>query len=247
MRSILEAIGSAGVPFGLTLAMALVGGRVRATRRRAALNRALHELRRPLQALSLAASAPRPGAPSGAIVTRETVDAALAALAELDQAVNGMRPVLRPQSVAVDALIRSVAQRWRDAAAASGRSLSVRSEAGAVAVAADRSRLERAIENLIVNALEHGTGEVRLNASLGRGAARIAVADDGSGDPRSRPRGRVVGSRDPRHGHGLRIVAEIAREHGGRFLLERSAGRTEAVLELPVATPGPAARGIPAA
>ena len=52
-------IGGAGVPFGLSLAFAVAGERFRSTRRRAALNEALHELRRPLQALSLAASGTR--------------------------------------------------------------------------------------------------------------------------------------------------------------------------------------------
>jgi signal transduction histidine kinase len=244
----LPAIAGVGLPVGLSLAVAVAGERVLESRRRAALNRALHELRRPLQALSLATSAPRrAGAANAALVTRETVDAALAALAELDRAVNGMRPALRPRPVAVDALIRSVAERWREAAAAGGRSLSVRSEVGAAAVLADRARVERAIDNLLVNALEHGTGRVRLKASLAPGAARISVADDGPGSHRSQARPRPAGRSDPRRGHGLRIVAEVAREHGGRFLLERSTRRTEAVLELPVAAREPAARGIPAA
>ena len=57
MRALAE-LGVAGWPLGVTLAAALVGDRVRKARRRAALNRALHELRRPLQALALAPAPP---------------------------------------------------------------------------------------------------------------------------------------------------------------------------------------------
>jgi hypothetical protein len=45
----------AGWPLALTVAAFLVRERVRGDRRRGALNRALHELRRPLQALALGA------------------------------------------------------------------------------------------------------------------------------------------------------------------------------------------------
>jgi two-component system OmpR family sensor kinase len=239
----LAAIGSAGLPFGLSLAVALAGGHVRSTRRRAALNRALHELRRPLQALRLAVSAPAGNGVAGsAIVTRATVDAALTALAELDHAINGMRPPRSWERVPVGELVRAVARRWRGAAAAASRSLSVCGDAGTAAVVADRGRVERAIENLVVNALEHGTGQVRIKTAVAPNVARIAVADDGPRAPGARRR-----TGDPRRGHGLRIVGEVAREHGGRFLLDRSAGRTEAVLELPLADASPAASGMPAA
>ena len=56
-----------------------------------------------------------------------------------------------------------------------------------------------------------------------------------------------MSGRDPRRGHGLRVAAEVAREHGGRFLLDRTRGPTEAVLELPRAAAGWAAHGVPAA
>src|SRR6266516_7022504 len=136
MLAELQAVGSAGLPFGLSLAVALAGGHVRSARRRAALNRALHELRRPLQALRLAVSAPHGGAAGSAIVTRETVDAALRALAELDHAVNRMRPPRSWEPVAVGELVRAVARRWRGPAAAASRSLSVCGDTGTAAVVA---------------------------------------------------------------------------------------------------------------
>jgi hypothetical protein len=41
--------------------------------------------------------------------------------------------------------------------------------------------------------------------------------------------------RDPRRGHGLRVVADVAAAHGGRFAACRHAAGATAVLELPLA------------
>jgi signal transduction histidine kinase len=249
----IPAIGCAGVPVGLSLAAAIAGERVRSSRRRAALNRALHELRRPLQALSLAASAPggEDGVARRAVVTRHTVDAALAALDEVDQAVNGVRRPRVRQWVPIGEIVREAADRWLPAAAARGRMVSARGAACGSIVIGDRRRLEAALDNLIANGLEHGTGEVRISAAQRGETVRVAVRDDGpaarNGVEGARQRGGRPFGRDPRRGHGLRIVAEVAREHGGRFLLDPGAGRTEAVLELPLAVAGGTTQRAPAA
>jgi C4-dicarboxylate-specific signal transduction histidine kinase len=189
-------------------------------------------------------------------VTRQSVDAALAALAQVDRAVNGVRlPPLR-QPVPVGELVDEAADRWLPAAAARGRAVSARVDVSATSLVGDRRRLDAALDNLIANALEHGTGEVRVTAG-GRGpTVRVAVTDEGpvaregsgSAPPFATavPRRRWFG-RDPRRGHGLRIVADVAREHGGRFLLDPGADRTEAVLELPLAVAGSAPHRAPAA
>ena len=228
----LGSLMSAGWPAGVALAVAVAGDRMLQSRRRATLNRGLHELRRPLQALSLA-SIGRNGssvaaATRTAVVTRETVDAALAALDDLDRQVNRLPPTPSPHPVLAAALVHAAAERWRGPAAARGRALSVRCEVGAARVLADARQLERALDNLLANSLEHGTLSVAVAATVGRGGVRISVGDGGPGPPRPRRR------RDPRRGHGLRIVAGIAREAGGRLLVDRSPGGTEAVLELPV-------------
>src|SRR5690349_3513219 len=152
---------SAGWPAGVVVAAAVAGDRMLQSRRRAALNRGLHELRRPLQALSLA-SAGRNGASAAAasrtaVVTRQTVDAALAALGRLDRQVNRLPPAPAPHPVLAAALVHAAAERWRGPAAARGRSLTVRCEVGAATVLADPRQLERALDNLLANSLEHGT------------------------------------------------------------------------------------------
>lgn len=228
MTAELSSLASVGWPIGFGLALAAVGGRVRELRRRTALNRGLHELRRPLQALSLSSSSRNGGSAAAgtAVVTRETVDAALAALDDLDRQVNRLPAAPAPHPVLAAALVHAAAERWRGPAAARGRALSVRCEVGAARVLADARALERALDNLLANSLEHGTLSVALTASVGRGGVRIAVGDGGPCPARRR-------RRDPRRGHGLRIVGRIARDAGGRLLIDRSAGGTEAVLELP--------------
>jgi signal transduction histidine kinase len=210
------------------------------SRRRAALNRALHELRRPLQALSLVASQidSTPNGGRTAVITRETVDAALAALDDLDREVNRLPREPAPRPVSASGLVHSSVERWRAVAARRGRALAVRCDVGGAMILVEPRRVEGALDNLIANALEHGSLSVLVAARRSPRGVRISVVDGGAGcDGRRR--------RDPRRGHGLRIVADVARDCGGRFLLDRSQGGTEAVLELPLAAPSAAA--IPAA
>ncbi len=229
MRALAE-LGLAGWPLGVTLAIALVGDRVRRARRRAALNRALHELRRPLQALALApASSGKSPAPAAA-------DLALAALDDLDHEINGSPPALTPRPVACRALVEAAVERWRGPAADARRSLELRWRAGAAMVMADPCRVSQALDNLLANAIEHGGLRVRVEAATGARRVRISVSN--AALPTS-----VNAPRDLRRGHGLRVVASIAAAHGGRFCVQHPAGAWVAVLELPLAaTPIPAAR-----
>jgi signal transduction histidine kinase len=225
----LSTVVSVGGPAGLSLALAVAGERLRSSRRRAALNRALHELRRPLQALSLVSARLDGDGPAArtAVVTRESVDAALAALADLDREINRLPAQPSPRPVAVAAAVHAAVERWRGPAAARGRSLTLECELGDERIVGDARQIERALDNLIANSLEHGTLNVALRAAAAPRGVRISIGDGGPAAPDRRRR------RDPRRGHGLQIVGRIARDHGGRFLLDRSSAGTEAVLELP--------------
>lgn len=206
---------AAGWPLAASLAVAVVG-HVRGARRRNALNEALHELRRPLQALVLA----RPAGPGTAIAL------ALAALARLDREINGGPEPGAAALVSCRSVLEQAAERWAPAARRAGGRIDLRWEAGGAKVLADPSELERAIDNLVANALEHGRPPVTIQATLLVGRIRIAVADAGGGQERTSGPGR---------GHGLRIVRRFAARQGGRFFLRRGAGGSLAVLELPLA------------
>src|ERR687887_1196383 len=108
MRALAE-FGASGWPLGIAVAV-VAGNHVRRVRRRAALNCAIHELRRPLQTLVLSsASSQGPGSHS--------IRVALAALGDLDREVNGGPRRFAPRPVACRALVQPAVERWRRPAA----------------------------------------------------------------------------------------------------------------------------------
>jgi signal transduction histidine kinase len=225
-------------PLGASLAAAAAVEGLRAGRRRAALNEALHELRRPLQALALVtpatASAAEPSHLQGAVQMAAT------ALERLEREVNGETAVSVRGSLPARLLLEAAVGRWRARAALAGGSLSLRWRAGDAAVHGDRCQLARALDNLIVNAIEHGGPEIVVEAGVRSGRLRLAVIDSGrhsrSESRRESPAelvARLTGRR--LHGHGLRVVRRVAAGHGGYFRLRSSERGTEAVLGLPLA------------
>jgi two-component system OmpR family sensor kinase len=218
-------------PLALVIAVTLVVDRARAARRRARLNRALHELRRPLQSLALTATSQRE--PADATSHPDSLDLVLVALGDLDGAINGAPPRLERTCVHVRSLVDAAIDRWRGAAAGSGRALRLGWHANNAAVLADAARIAQALDNLIANAIEHGGILIGIEVRLHEGTVRIAVRDGGP----ARVAGKPSHGRDGRRGHGLAIAAGIAAAHGGRLLFERGHGGSIACLELPLAPP----------
>ncbi len=229
-------------PLAASLALAVAAQELRAGRRRSALNEALHELRRPLQALALA-SGPGGGSPHA---VESSVELAATALERLDREVNGGALRLPPEPIELRALIDSAVRRWRSRASLGGGSLRLRWRAGRAIVVGDRVALGQALDNLIVNAIEHGGPSIVVRVRLHRGGVRIVVCDSGRASrPASRREtpaeliARLSGRR--RHGHGLRVVRRVATAHGGRFALRRSEGGSLAMLDLPLGGDRPSA------
>jgi signal transduction histidine kinase len=227
----------------------------RGSLRRRALNEALHELRRPLQALALATVAGPAGAGESSLrLTR-------AALQRLDRELNGIGgddPGSRVEVVVAEQVLGASVERWRAGAAAAGCTLNLRWRGGGAAVVGGTVALEQAIDNLIANAIEHGGPDIVVEGL--RRDARLVISVVDSGDPprpeaEGRRTGRAPGSprgagRRPtrrvegalarltarrRRGHGLALVRPAASAHGGRFVLSRGEGSTRAVLELDLA------------
>jgi signal transduction histidine kinase len=229
----------AGWPLAVSAAAGIAAGGLRATRRRAALNEALHELRRPLQAISLAAA----GGPGSRGGVDSSVQLAAAALERLDREINGGTLRERREEVAMRGLLESAVRRWQVQVALAGGSLALRWRAGDAIVEGARAGLAQAIDNLIANAIEHGGDEIVVEARRQATSLRIAIADSGCG---SRPAARretpaetiarLAGRR--RRGHGLPVVRRVAAAHDGRFMLRRGEQGSLAVLELPLAVDG---------
>ncbi|MET0558495.1 MAG: ATP-binding protein [Solirubrobacterales bacterium] len=226
---------AAGWPLAASLAALTVRG-AREERRRRALNEHLHELRRPLQALALAA--PRS---AGSDAVGSSLRLATDALQRLDGEINGGSAPAVTAPVPLEPLLRSSLARWRARAELGGSSVQLRWRAGEAVVAGDAGLLEQALDNLLVNAIEHGGAAIVVEARWQGASAVVAVIDTGPRTPRRRP-AEWLGRRPDRrrHGHGLKVVRRIAAEHGGGFELRRSPGRTEALLRLP-ALPAPLA------
>jgi signal transduction histidine kinase len=226
----------AGWPLALSMAATVLGQSLRAERRRTTLNRALHELRRPLQVLALGSESQ----PLGFAGPDDPVRLAAAALDRLDREINGDPAAPVWSRIKCRSLLRSAVGRWQARARIAECSLELRWNAGQATVDGDRFALAQALDNLIVNAIEHGGSSIVVAARLRGGRLRIAVADSGRASrPRSRRESpaaaiaRLSGKR--RHGHGLAVVRRVASAHEGRFALHGSERGSLAVLELPLA------------
>jgi signal transduction histidine kinase len=208
-----------------------------------------HELRGALTAFGLALD--RLGRdPLGrriGVTLASELERARAALADLTAARHGevAAPSLAPLSL--DRLARSAAAAWRPAAREEGRCVQVDWRAGPVRVRADRGRLAQALGNLLSNAVEHGSGPIRLEAVRVGRRVRLEVLN-GTGEPPAAPpageppaaappveRARPPAAAPPaERGRGLRIAARAVEECGGTLSLTRADGRAAAALELPV-------------
>jgi signal transduction histidine kinase len=196
------------------------------------LNRAIHELRRPLQTLTLLedGAGPHPGS-SPAVGRRALLELVSEAVADLDRTVNGGK---RPRAVrpfCCRELLLASLERWRSAAVGAG-GFKVFWDAGPALVEGDPVEMAQAFDNLIANALEHGGPPLVITGATVAGKLRVTVAN-------GRGKGEEGASRngDHRHGHGTAVISEVASAHNGRFALCRTGGGCVAALELPLADP----------
>ncbi|HNY21010.1 MAG TPA: ATP-binding protein [Treponemataceae bacterium] len=149
------------------------------------------------------------------------------------------------------ALCAEGVRRFSDAARARGLVIVLGAGADAPCpIRADSSLLERALANLVDNAIRHGDGdgEIRLSLARGQGSTVSFIVDNpGLIAPEDRPRvfDRMYRGDRSRNtqgsGIGLAVVLAIATAHGGTARLEcdAAASRTRFILDIPGA-PGAA-------
>jgi two-component system OmpR family sensor kinase len=213
---------------------------------------ASHELRTPLSLLkteielaldepesaSVLASALRSAAEETDRLSQLTDDLLLLARAD-----SGELP-LRRSDVPAAELLGMIATRYERRAGDGGRTIEVVSAPGLV-VRGDRRRLEQALANLVENALRHGAGTLKLQATEENGAVELRVGDEGTGFPpvfiaRAFERfSRAERSREAAGGGlGLAIVDAIAHAHGGTAAASNHPdGGAEVTLRLPRSRP----------
>jgi signal transduction histidine kinase/CheY-like chemotaxis protein len=160
--------------------------------------------------------------------------------------------------VDVAGLSADLAGTFRSAAERAGLELVVERPAEVVPVLLDRELFERALLNLLSNALKFTfEGEIRVRVRTKGGMAVIEVADTGEGIPDDElPRlferfRRVPDARTRSHegsGIGLALVEQVAALHGGQVTVESEVGRgTTFHLSLPLAESAPVVEGLGAA
>jgi signal transduction histidine kinase len=226
-----------GLPIAASFAMATGITALREGRRRSSLNEAMHELRRPLQGLALSLPGEEPENGSAEACLRMAV----AAVERLDREINGGTLEAPIAPVSPRPTVEAAIARWRRPAEVLGRSLSLEWRVRDPILQTRPAELAQALDNLISNALLHGSGAVVVEMGERGERLHFMVRDGGCADEGRRCRRWLratwTGGRD-RHGHGLRIVRRVAARCGGSFRLRRSPGGTEARLELPLAGAG---------
>jgi signal transduction histidine kinase len=215
-----------------------------AARERAFLDDASHELRTPISIvrgeLELARSA------AGADpALRRALDSVLDEVEHLERLAYNLLVMARFRSgslavsdtpvdleTIVDRAVRAVARRADD------RHLTIHHRGTAV-VNGDESSLQRAVLNLLDNAVRYAASAVTVTVDENHSAVEVRVADDGPGfDPAVLPHAFERFTRDPDSGGGLglglAITAAIAAAHGGETSAANlPAGGAEVRLRLP--------------
>lgn len=226
--------------------LALERRRAAAAERLAALGRMsaglAHEIRNPIAAMRLRAEnalAAADGSRSEAALTAilqqvDRLDVLLRDLLEMTQ-------VREPRLAEIDLeifLARTV-EGHRDLAASRGITLTVGTRpASSPLPQLDPSQIQRALDNLIINAIQNtpAGGTIAVDASRRDDSLLLRVTDTGPGiaeDIRERLFEPFVTGRADGTGLGLAIVREIARNHRGDVRLVRNIGGAVFEIEIP--------------
>lgn len=150
-----------------------------------------------------------------------------------------------PELLSLADLVAGAVARLAPLARAEGKLLTGSMAADAT-IRGDAPRLDRAIDNLAINALRHCRRRVAISLAGGSRSDRVAVlvGDDGPGvAPRERDRIFRSGYRGERAsgrglGLGLSIASDVAAEHGGALRLRPSPTGALFSLDLPVVVDG---------
>lgn len=153
----------------------------------------------------------------------------------LVELARGDRPARAPTRV----LLRDVVDDVVDRAAVFAPGATVEVVADESSVVVERDRLERAVANMVDNAVKHGGGRVTVTVAEGAVVVRDRGPgfEDGDADRVFDRFYRAPSARGrPGSGLGLSIVAQVAESHGGTYAARtHPEGGAEVLLRLPPA------------
>jgi signal transduction histidine kinase len=197
-----------------------------------------HEIRNPIGAMRLKAENALGQPIERQQAALETILGQIDRLDRLcDSLLSASRPLsLEPVEVAVHQWLDRRIEALRERAEAAGKRLTGKSEVGEATF--DPNLLGRALENLVLNALQHlpEGGLVNITVARHEERLRVTVSDNGPGVPeevRDHIFEPFVSARGGGTGLGLAIVREIAEAHGGAVRLVPSASGAVFEVELP--------------
>ncbi|MDI6625892.1 MAG: ATP-binding protein, partial [Brevundimonas sp.] len=157
---------------------------------------------------------------------RTLIDEARSDLAQISRSMNEAM-ALRDgeawvfESVRLDQLAAQAAELYQPLA--DERGVSIRVDGEPVAVLGVRSLLQRAVTNLVDNAVKFSpdAGVVTLTAGLRDGRPMLSVADQGPGFTAvERPEAHAPGEARESHGMGLAFVRAILKRHGASMTVD---------------------------
>lgn len=187
----------------------------------------VHEVRSPVAALSAVAETVAE-LPADDSRRRDLVRLAVAASRGIERIVMDLAVVsVRLEPLDVRALARDAAASF----AVRGASVMFESDEGALLVDGDPVRLRQVVDNLIANALAHGTtgSPVAVRTRRSKGGVAIAVSDTGPGIPQDElarifDLGVRLDADERGSGLGLTLSRAIVHDHGGELEVASTPG-----------------------
>ncbi|TDD81927.1 HAMP domain-containing histidine kinase [Actinomadura darangshiensis] len=191
-----------------------------------------HQLRTPLTGLllGLESAMERPGAdlPAAIGTAIERGRGLQRIIDELLDLARDSVPERRPLNV--PALLEDIRLRWHGPLAGRGRPLTIESQEPLPEVRAAPAAVSQILDVLLGNALEHGRGEVTVQAGDAGGGLAIDVTDQGAGIPDDAPdifarrhaHPPGAGASPAGRGIGLALARSLAEAEGGRLVLRRA-------------------------